>query len=164
MCRAVLVLLLLPACPVILAQPAVERAEAARQLLLAGKLEQAISEYRALVAAAPNNADMLLNLAIAEYRAKHYQDAIRHGESAIRLRPDLYPAYLFVGASYLQQGDAEKAAPPLEKAVAGMQSDRNARLMLAEALLLTRRYRVYPEDLQRSKQDLLLYGSGKGRP
>jgi predicted Zn-dependent protease len=128
------------AIPVLLAQtldPAQE-AQRANELVTTGKLEQAISIYDRLVRAFPSNPGLLLNLCIAEFKARRYHDAIEHARAALKLKPDLAPANLFLGGSYLELGDPAKALDPLRKALAAMPNDPNAHLMLAEALLACR--------------------------
>src|SRR3954452_21096666 len=99
------------AIPVLLAQaldPAQE-AQRANELVTTGKIEQAISIYDRLVRAFPSNPGLLLNLCIAEFKARRYHDAIEHARAALKLKPDLAPANLFLGGSYLELGDPAKA-------------------------------------------------------
>jgi tetratricopeptide (TPR) repeat protein len=114
--------------------------ERARQLMVAGRSDEAIQIYTRLVHAFPGNPDLLLNLSIAEFNSKRFRDAAQHAAAALELKPDLAPADLFLGASELQLGDYVKAVDPLQKAVGVMTADRNSRLMLAEALLGSKRY------------------------
>jgi predicted Zn-dependent protease len=124
------------------AQPldAAKEVQRANELVTQGKFEEAIPIYEGLVGAFPDNPGLLLNLCIAEYKAGRYQNAIGHARAALKLKPDLAPANLFLGASYLQLGDYANALDPLHKALDAMPNDANARLMLAEALLASKRY------------------------
>jgi predicted Zn-dependent protease len=97
---------------------------------------------------------LLLNLCIAEFKARRYHDAIEHARAALKLKPDLAPANLFVGGSYLELGDPAKALDPLHKALAAMPNDPNAHLMLAEALLACRSYEEALKEFRKSS-DLL---------
>jgi predicted Zn-dependent protease len=117
-----------------------KEAEKANELVRDGKPEEAIPIYERLIRAFPNNPGLLLNLCIAEFKASRYRDAIQHARSALDLKPDLAPASLFLGASYLKLGEQANAVDPLHKALDAMPSDANARLMLAEALLSCKRY------------------------
>jgi len=119
--------------------PAVE-SEKARQLIAGGHPEQALPIYDQLVHAFPSNPDLLLNFAIAEFSAEHYRGAAEHALAALKLKPDLAPANLFLGASYLKLTEYSTAVDPLRKAVAAIPGDRNARLMLAEALAGSRQF------------------------
>ena len=109
--------------------------ERARQMLIAGKAADAAKIYRELSRAQPDNADLLLNLTIAEYKAGDFRESADTAAAALKLKPDLLPARLFLGASYLELGSYAEAVEPLTLAVNGTPGDRNARLMLAEALL-----------------------------
>src|SRR5690242_5749809 len=132
------------------AQSDVSAAEAdrARQLVAAGKLDEAIAAYRRLVDRSPENPILLLNLCIAEYTARRYSDALTHATAALRLAPDLPAARLFLGASQLELGDSSGAVASLRAATAANPGDRNARLLLGEALLNQGDARAALEQLQ----------------
>ena len=101
----------------------------------AGKPDQAVPIYRELATAFPREPSFGINLAIAQYKAHFYRDAIRECEALLKLQPNLFPAWLFLGASQLELGDAASAGETLKRAVDLNPADRNARLMLADALL-----------------------------
>jgi len=107
----------------------------ARELLTTGHPDEAAAIYRELSKADPRNADLLLNLSIAEYKAGKFAYAAASAASALKLNPDLVPARLFLGASYLETGDFTHAIDALERVVAAAPGDKNARLMLGQALL-----------------------------
>lgn len=111
--------------------PAAE-SEQARQLMAGGHPEAALPIYRRLVAAYPSNPDLLLNVCIAEFSTGDYRGAISDALAALKLKPDLAPANLFLGASYRKLGEYARAVDPLRKAVAASPDDRNALLMLAQ--------------------------------
>ncbi len=119
------------------AQPAdpAQQARKASELVVAGKADEAIPIYLELARAAPNDAGILVNLSIAEFKTKRFRDAAGHAEAALKLQPDSLAANLFLGASYTQLGEHARAVPLLEKVIAAQPNDRNARVMLAEALL-----------------------------
>ena len=117
-----------------------EKAERARELVLAGKPEQAIPVYRELARALPDNPEMLMNLCIAEFKARHYRDAVGTAQAALKLAPGLLTANLFLGASYAELGENAQAVAPLESVIAAQSNDKNARLMLAGALLALNRF------------------------
>ena len=114
--------------------PAME-AQRAQALVAAGSLDQAIRIYQDLVRTSPNNPVLLLNLCVAEYTAKHYREAIASATAALKLKPDLLPARLFLGASYVELGEFTMAIDSLELVIAADPRERNGRLMLGEALL-----------------------------
>lgn len=117
-----------------------EEARRAGELVAGGRPEEAIPIYASLAQQYPDSPELLLNLCIAEFRAKRYQDTIVHANDALRLNPSLAPANLFLGAAYLELGQYVKAVGPLQKAVDALPGDKNARLMLGEALLGLKRY------------------------
>jgi predicted Zn-dependent protease len=117
-----------------------QKARKARELVLAGKADEAIPIYLDLARAAPNDAAILADLSIAEFKARRFRDAAGHAEAALKLQPDSLAANLFLGSSYAQLGENARAVPPLEKVIAAQPNDRNARVMLAEALLALDRF------------------------
>ena len=112
----------------------------ANELMQAGKPDQAIPLYRELAAAFPRDPSFGVNLAIAQYKAHLYRDAIEECDALLKLQPTLFSAWLFLGASQLELGDATSAAVALKKAADLRPEDRNAHLMLADALLAEDRY------------------------
>jgi tetratricopeptide (TPR) repeat protein len=156
------------AASIVLAQinnPAAE-AERASRLLVNGKPEEAIPIYRRLVRTYPKNPDLLLNLCIAEFESKHFDNASAHARAALELKPDLAPANLFLGSSEMALGHEANAIEPLEKAVAAMPGDANAAILLAEALEKTQRYTEALKYFQRGAELLpnnprVWYGLGR---
>jgi predicted Zn-dependent protease len=69
----------------------------------------------------------------------HDAEAVGPLEKAVALKPQLIPAQLFLGSSYLALGRAADAIAPLQKAVAGRPSDIESRRMLAQAFAETGR-------------------------
>lgn len=117
-----------------------KEAQRANELVTEGKVEEAIPIYERLVRSFPTNPGLLLNLCIAEFKAGRYQNAIEHARAVLKLKPDLAPANLFLGASYLELGQPADALDPLREASAAMPNDPNARLMFGGALLGCKRY------------------------
>jgi len=95
---------------------------------------------------------MLLNLSIAEFKAKRYADAAAHTAAVLERQPESIAAQLFLGSSYEQLGEHAKAIPPLEKVLAAQPRERNARLMLAEALFNLERYRDAAEHFRAASE------------
>ncbi|HVX67188.1 MAG TPA: tetratricopeptide repeat protein [Bryobacteraceae bacterium] len=106
----------------------------------AGRPDEAIPLYRELAAAFPGVPSFGINVAIAQFKAGRYREAIAQCDSMLKLRPDLFSAWLFLGASYAALRQPERAVEPLRKAVELNPEDRNARVMLADALLADRQY------------------------
>jgi tetratricopeptide (TPR) repeat protein len=120
----------------------------ARDLLASGHAAEAARIYHDLAVADPGNASLLLNASIAEYKAGQFRDSAESAAAALKLQPDLAPAHLFLGASYLALGDFAKAAGALQRAVSANPADRNAWLMLGEALLESRQPEAAYEHLR----------------
>jgi predicted Zn-dependent protease len=117
-----------------------EKARRARELVAAGRSEEAAALYQDLVNARPEDAGLRVNLSIALFKAKKYGEAAEQAGHALKLAPDLPTAQLFLGASRLELGQPGQALEPLRKAVAALPKDRNARLMLAQAALAEGRH------------------------
>lgn len=148
------------------ADRASEELRRARELVIAGKPEQAIPIYQELVRALPNNPELLMNLCIAEFKAKRYKEAIEQAEAALSLQPDLPSANLFLGASYVELGENAAAIRPLNKVLAVQPNERNARLTLAQALLGAQRYKEAAEQFRNLSELIpdnpkVWYGLGK---
>ena len=140
----------------------------ARELLRNGRPGEAAAIYRALSAADPAKAEWLLNLSIALYQAKDFRGAAESARRTLDLNPSMLPASLFLGASYLELGEFEKAVPLLERVVAGNPGDRNGRLMLAKALLAGRQFERAAQEFEAASQLLpqnpsVWYGLGRAR-
>jgi len=126
----------------------------ANDLMQAGKPDQAIPLYRELAAAFPRDTSFGINLAIAQYKAHLYRDAIEECGALLKLQPKLFSAWLFLGASELELDDAASAVVALRKAADLSPGDRNARLMLADALLAQDRYAEAADDFEEAKQTM----------
>jgi tetratricopeptide (TPR) repeat protein len=129
--------------------PPSEAMRRARDLVIAGKPEQAVPIYQELVKTFPNNPDFRVDLCVAQYKARHYKESAEEAKAALKLRPELPSANLFLGASYLQLGEFAAAIPPLQKVLEKQPTERNALLALAEAFSGARRYEQAAEQFQR---------------
>jgi predicted Zn-dependent protease len=137
--KAILGMALLICETAVQAEDPAARARQAQELVTSGKSEEAIPIYRDLTSQFPRNGTLYLNLSIAEYNAKRYENAANDAINALRLDPRLVASNLFLGASYLELGRYEAALEPLGNVVTANPDDRNARLMLSQALLETGR-------------------------
>jgi tetratricopeptide (TPR) repeat protein len=142
------------------------KARRARELAVAGRTEEAIPVFRELAEAHPNDADVLVNLSIVEFKARRFRDAADHAAAAARLRPDSLAANLFLGSSYEELGQHSLALKPLEKVIAMQPQDRNARVMLAQALLNLNRYEEAAAHFQKASDSAsadpkVWYGLGR---
>src|SRR6202521_1388360 len=91
------------------------QSQRAKEMMAAGKFEEAIPIYRRLTQAAPGNPGLLLNLALAEHMAGHEREAIPHFEAVLKTQPTLQPALLSLGAARLGLNQPEQAAGQYRK-------------------------------------------------
>ena len=112
--------------------PAV-RSAAASRAMKDGRFDEAARLYGELLQALPDEPGLLMNLGMALAMGGHEADALPPLERAVALKPDLFPARLFLGSSYLALGQPEKAIPPLERVVAARPGEVEHRRMLAQA-------------------------------
>jgi tetratricopeptide (TPR) repeat protein len=111
-----------------------------RELMTAGKIDEALAVYEDLVRESPDNPALRMNLAIAQFKAGRHRQVIENCERVLRIQPDLLTANLFLGAGYVELGEPAKAVEPLEKVLAAKPEERNARILLAGAQLALERY------------------------
>jgi predicted Zn-dependent protease len=98
-----------------------------------GAFDDAARMYQDLVRAVPGDAGLLMNLGMALAMGGHEQEAIGPLERAVKLKPALIPAQLFLGSSYLALGEARKAVPLLKRVVAADPANVEYRHLLARA-------------------------------
>src|SRR5260370_3141944 len=111
------------------------QSQRAKELMAAGRFEEAIPIYRQVNQAFPWNPGLLLNLALAEHMAGHERESIPHFEAVLRTQPGLMPALISLGAARLALNQPEQAIAPLQKVLAADSKNNDARGMLAAALL-----------------------------
>ncbi|HEY7304897.1 MAG TPA: tetratricopeptide repeat protein [Bryobacteraceae bacterium] len=118
----------------------IEKSERGRNLMAQQKFAEAATVYRQLVRAVPDNPGLLLNLGMALHLAGHSHEALAPLQNAVHLDASIAPAWLFLGASYLDAGDAERALQPLEKFVRLQPEDPGGHQTLGDALLATNNF------------------------
>jgi predicted Zn-dependent protease len=107
----------------------------AKQLMSEGRFTEAIPMYEELVRAVPGNPGLILNLGLAQLMAGRPADAIPQFETVLKSDPANVPALTSVATARLQLNQPRLAIAPLQKLV-GLQADnRDARGMLAGALM-----------------------------
>src|SRR5260370_3563586 len=111
------------------------QSQRAKELMAAGRFEEAITIYKQMTQAVPGNPGLLLNLALAEHMAGHERESIPHFEAVLRTQPGLVPALISLGAARLALNQPEQAIAPLQKVLAADSKNSDARGMLAAALL-----------------------------
>ena len=109
------------------------RSQAAAEAMQKGAFDDAARMYQDLVRAVPGDAGLLMNLGMALAMGGHEQEAIGPLERAVKLKPALIPAQLFLGSSYLALGEARKAVPLLKRVVAADPANVEYRHLLARA-------------------------------
>jgi len=142
------------------------KSQRAKQLMAEGNFAQAIPLYRELNQAVPNNPGLLLNLGMAMHMAGKEREAISELEAAVKLDPALAPAWLFLGTARLQLGETAAGVEALNIFLHLQPDHREARQMLAGALLsldrvdeATEQYRKLTESDPDSPQ--AWYGLGR---
>ena len=108
--------------------------------MAAGRFDEAAVLYAEIVRALPSEPGMLLNLGLALSMSGRPREAIPNLQAALKLRPDLLPASLFLGGAYVELGQFASAVEPLQRVVAAQPDNREARQMLADALLTLDRF------------------------
>ena len=111
-----------------------------KEAMAAGRFDEAAALYAEIVRALPSEPGMLLNLGMALSMAGRPREALPPLQAASKLRPDLFPASLFLGATHLELGQPAPAVEPLRKVVAAQPDNLQARQMLADALLSLERF------------------------
>jgi len=111
-----------------------------KELMAAGKFEEAIPIYRELVKELPDNPGPVMNLGMALHMAGYEEEAVREFQEVLKLEPGHLPARLFLGAAYLALREPNKAVEPLQVVVRTQPDNSEARLMLGDGLLSMGRY------------------------
>jgi tetratricopeptide (TPR) repeat protein len=122
------------------AQDLAEISARGKELMAAGKYEEAIPIYRELVKALPGNPGPVMNLGLALHMSRHEQEAATQFQTVIRLAPDHIPAHLFLGVTYFAMKKPELAVRPLQTVLRAEPKNLDARLILAQALFALSRY------------------------
>src|ERR1700757_301215 len=111
------------------------KSQQAKQLMAEGRFQQAIPLYRELNKAVPNNPGLKLNLGMALHLAGKKREAIAELEQAVKLDPQMAPAWLFLGTTRLQLGETVAAVKALKTTLELQPDQQQARQMLADALV-----------------------------
>ncbi len=117
----------------------IEQSRRAKEMMAAGRFEQAIALYERLCRALPGNPGLLLNLGMAYQAVGNHDMAIPHFEAALDGDPGNAGALVSLGASRLAVGDAAKAIEALEK-VKAPRASHDIRGMLGNAYLAGERF------------------------
>jgi predicted Zn-dependent protease len=109
------------------------RATEAARAMKEQRYDDAVSAYRELLKARPDEPELLANLGMALALGGHEADAVAPLERAVGLNPKLTNARMMLGSAYLALDKPEKAVEALKRALAQQPSSIENRRMLAEA-------------------------------
>ena len=112
----------------------------------------AVREYRALVQAVPNNAELESNLGVALYFNRQFREAADILRRAETRKPALYAPHLFLGLAMAQLGQPDSSAGELEKAVAINGDDPLAHTWLGYEYTAQSRFEKAAQQLQIAAQ------------
>ena len=118
-------------------QSAFQQGEAA---LRAGKLDQAERDFRAVLAANPQDAGAYANLGVIYMRRKQWQSALEMLHQAEHLAPTVAGVRLNIGLVYYRQDNFPAAIAPFESVVRDVPSSYQARYLLGLCYFFTDRY------------------------
>ena len=120
-----------------------------KELMAAGRFEEAIPIYRDLVKALPDSPGPLMDLGLALHMSGHEREAVTQFRMVLKLKPSDVPARLFLGAAYLGLKDPAKAVEPLRSVVRRQPENRDARLLLGDANLSLGRFGPAAEQFEK---------------
>ncbi|MEK9753473.1 MAG: tetratricopeptide repeat protein [Rhodospirillaceae bacterium] len=126
----------------------------------AGRLNDAIAGYRAILAADPDNVAALANLGAARRAGGAYHDAVALLRRAVALIPEFAGAYLNLGNALAETGDLEAASQAFAEAARLDQASSEAHLNWGDALTRMGNDReaitIFEEGLRRAPDDARL--------
>jgi tetratricopeptide (TPR) repeat protein len=129
-----------------------EKAKQGKELMAAGRFEEAIPIYRELAKALPENPGPLMDLGLALHMAGHEREAVTQFRMVLKRKPSDVPAHLFLGAAYLGLKDPAKAVEPLRSVVRRQPENRDGRQLLGDALLSLGRFGPAAEQFEKLTQ------------
>lgn len=100
------------------------RARQAQEYLNEHKLNLAASEFRAIVALAPNNVDARANLGVLLFFQGKYAEAIPQLRATLKLRPRVWKVQALLGIAEKRTGDFSDARGDLENAFPKVQQEK----------------------------------------
>ncbi|MGQ9674423.1 MAG: tetratricopeptide repeat protein, partial [Chloroflexota bacterium] len=115
-------------------------ASQALQYEQAGELERALECWNTVLAAAPDEADVLYNTGRLELMAGYAESARLHLERAVALDPQNYIAHAFLGLALRSAGDTTGAIEHLEMAALNSRSEAPIVRSLADAYFEAQRF------------------------
>ena len=117
----------------------VAKSERANQAMRSRRFGEAISLYRELVRAFPDNPGLAKNLGLALHSAAEYPEAVRQFQFVVKRQPQLAAAWFLLGVDLQNLNRPTEALEPLQRALQIEPGNEGARLELADALLKSER-------------------------
>lgn len=111
----------------------------ARMAFGAERYEDAAELFQKAVDAQPEDASCRVNLGVTLSKLGKHDEAIKQLEKALELQPDNFSAHFNIGSLLLFEGQHEKAIEHLQFVVDKDPKDATANLLLANALMKSRR-------------------------
>lgn len=115
------------------------KSQQAKQAMTSRKFSEAVSLYRELARAFPDNPGLVMNLGLALHSAGEYPEAIRHFQTVVKIQPQMAAAWYLLGVDLQKLNRPAEAVGPLQRAVKMEPNNEAAHLELADALFQTDR-------------------------
>lgn len=116
-----------------------EHLSAARRAEAAQQFQAAESEYERALSIRPDG-DTYQRLGLVRHLQKKYKEAIPAFESAVRLKPDLWGAYVFLGIDLYRVNEFSRALGALERADALKPGQRETRFWIGVSHIAMKHY------------------------
>ena len=114
--------------------------EQGQRAMDAGDLATAEKDFRAVLAAEPDNVGAHGNLAVVYMRRKQWKAALADLQAAERLAPKMPGIRLNIGLVYYRQADYRRAIQPFESVLRDQPESTQARYLLGLCYFFTERY------------------------
>jgi tetratricopeptide (TPR) repeat protein len=114
----------------------------------AGDLPAAEKDFRAVLAAEPDNVGAHGNLAVVHMRRKEWPAALSELQAAARLAPKMPGIKLNIGLVYYRQADYQRAIQPFESVVRDQPDSTQARYLLGLCYFFKERYAEAAQTLE----------------
>jgi tetratricopeptide (TPR) repeat protein len=108
--------------------------ERAQSDLKTNRPDDAMQEFNAILKLDPNNAEALANLGLIAFARAKYQEAVTDFHSALKIRPAMLNAQVFLGLAEMRLGASSEAQQLLEGAFTRLK-DTGLRLQVGTALV-----------------------------
>ncbi|MGH9378315.1 MAG: tetratricopeptide repeat protein [Terriglobia bacterium] len=113
---------------------------AGQRAMSAGRPDEAVQEFKAVLRLDPELGEARINLGLAYHLLGDYRLAATELESGLRQNPSVLGANIVLGIDELKLGSPAQAIPPLERALRLDPSNQEAQRTLADAFLASGNY------------------------